>query len=154
MPHISFVSGEKDVAYLRKRFAALRGHHLFAGMEYTEDQYEMEEWMPLIMQKRDDTIPAAATKMDGGTDVDFGALTRMLIAHLKSQPGVSLHLRQRITDVQRDADQHWKLTVQDRTSGTKYPVRAKFVSSGRAAARCRCCKSRAFPRAKASAVFR
>jgi len=51
VPHVSFVSGEKDVAFLRKRFAALGGHHLFAGMEYSEDRDELEEWMPLIVTK-------------------------------------------------------------------------------------------------------
>jgi malate dehydrogenase (quinone) len=130
VPHISFVSGESDVAYLRKRFAALRDHHLFAGMEFSEDKDELEEWMPLVMQKRDDTVPVAATRMAGGTDVDFGSLTRLLIAHLKSQPGVTLHLRQRVTDVTRESDQRWKLEVQDKTSGTKYAVSAKFVFLG------------------------
>jgi malate dehydrogenase (quinone) len=130
VPHISFVSGAKDVAFLRQRFAALKDQHQFAGMEYSENRDELEEWMPLIVQKRDDTIPVAATRMAGGTDVDFGALTRTLIAHLKSQPGVSLHLRQRITDVTREANGRWEIEVQDRTSGTKYPVSAKFVFLG------------------------
>ncbi len=130
VPHVSFVSGRKDVDFLRKRFAALRGHHLFAGMEYSESREELEEWMPLIVQRRDDTIPMAATRMSIGTDVDFGALARMLITHLKSQPGVSLHLRQRVTDVSRESDGRWKIEVKDNTSGTKYPVCAKFVFLG------------------------
>ena len=130
VPHISFVSGAKDVTYLRKRFAALKDHHLFAGMDYTEDRYEMEEWMPLIVQKRDDTVPSAATRMKGGTDVDFGALAQILVANLKNRPGVALHLRQRVTDVQRTADGRWQLTVKDLISGTKYPVSAKFVFLG------------------------
>src|SRR6266568_1091300 len=40
VPHISFVSGKRDVSFLRKRYAALKDHHLFAGMEFTEDRYE------------------------------------------------------------------------------------------------------------------
>lgn len=130
VPHISFVSGRRNVAFLRKRFAALGQHPLFEGMEYTEDQYVMEKWMPLVMQKRDDTVPCAATRVMGGTDVDFGALTRALIAHLKSQDGVTLHLRQRITDVSREAGGPWKLEVQDQISGKKYESGAKFVFLG------------------------
>jgi len=130
VPHISFVSGEKDVAYLQKRFFALRGHHLFAGMEFTDDRDQMVEWMPLIMQNRDDTIPAAATRVIDGTDVDFGALTRLLIARLESQPGVTLHLRQRITDVTREKDGRWRLHVKDKINGASYDVNAKFVFLG------------------------
>lgn len=130
VPHISFVSGERDVAFLRKRYAALRGHHLFEGMEYSENRYELAEWMPLVMQKRDDTIPVAATRMDGGTDVDFGSLTRLLINHLKGQPGVALHLRQRITDVKRETNGRWKLDVKDKVTGASYDVSAKFVFLG------------------------
>ena len=92
---------------------------------------ELVEWMPLVMQRRDDTVPVAATRVAGGTDVDFGALTRILLAHLKSQPGAALHLRQRITNVQREEDGRWQLTVQDEeVSGAKYAVSAKFVFLG------------------------
>jgi len=130
VPHISFVSGAKDVAYLRKRYTALKAHHLFSSMEYSEDRQKLKEWMPLVIQRRDDTVPSAATRVAGGTDVDFGSLTRLLITHLKDQPGVTLHLRQRITDVERELDGRWWLTVQDKISGTKYGVSAKFVFLG------------------------
>jgi malate dehydrogenase (quinone) len=38
IPHMSFVWGEENVNYLRKRYEALRQSYLFAGMEYTEDR--------------------------------------------------------------------------------------------------------------------
>jgi malate dehydrogenase (quinone) len=34
-PHMSFARGAENVAFLRKRFAALSAHHLYHGMEYT-----------------------------------------------------------------------------------------------------------------------
>jgi malate dehydrogenase (quinone) len=37
VPHMSFVWGADNVAYLKKRFEALKDHPLFAGLEYTED---------------------------------------------------------------------------------------------------------------------
>ena len=130
VPHISFVSGQKDVDYLRRRFFALSGHHLFAEMEFSEDREQMMQWMPLIMQNRDDTVPSAATRVAGGTDVDFGALARMLIARLKSQPGVTLHLRHRVTDVTREKDGRWQLKVKDPASGAHHTVSGKFVFLG------------------------
>ena len=130
VPHISFVSGAKDVAYLQKRFFALRGHHLFAGMEFTDDRRQMAEWMPLVIQNRDDTIPAAATRVVDGTDVDFGALTRLLVARLESQPGVTVHLQQRVTDLTREKDGRWRLAVKDKLHGGTRQVSAKFVFLG------------------------
>lgn len=130
VPHISFVSGASNVEFLRKRFAALTANHLFAGMEYSEIPGELEEWMPLIMEDRDSAEPVAATRARNGTDVDFGALTRSLIAYLKSQPGVSLHLRQQVTDLRKEKNGRWSLQIKDRTSGVKYPFSARFVFLG------------------------
>jgi malate dehydrogenase (quinone) len=130
VPHISFVSGKRNVAYLRKRFEALSEHHLFEGMEYSEDQYVLEEWMPLVMQKRDDTVPVAATRVMGGTDVDFGSLSRLLVAHLEKQPGVTLHFKQRVLDVQRGSAGHWNLVVEDTATRSPYAVSGKFVFLG------------------------
>src|SRR5579871_3801731 len=84
IPHMSFVWGEKNVEYLRKRHQALDQHHLFTGMEYSEDPVKLAEWMPLIMKGRTASEPVAATRVEGGTDVNFGALTRSLIGYLKS----------------------------------------------------------------------
>ncbi len=36
-PHMTFVRGEKDVAFLRKRYEVLKQQPLFAGIEYSED---------------------------------------------------------------------------------------------------------------------
>jgi len=36
-PHMSFVWGKDNVAYLKKRYLALKDHPLFPNMEYTED---------------------------------------------------------------------------------------------------------------------
>src|SRR2546423_12735892 len=35
VPHMSFVHGAENVAFLKKRFAALSTHYLYHGMEYT-----------------------------------------------------------------------------------------------------------------------
>ena len=75
---MTFVRGEKDVAYLKKRYEALKEEPLFAGIEYSEDSRVINKWAPLLMQKRRKGEPFAATRVPAGTDVDFGALTRQL----------------------------------------------------------------------------
>ncbi|MDZ4097499.1 MAG: malate:quinone oxidoreductase, partial [Methylophilaceae bacterium] len=84
-PHESFVWGEKDVAFLKARHALLQKHHLFADMEYSEDAATISQWMPLVMQQRAISTPIAATRVAYGTDVDFGALTRHMVAALERQ---------------------------------------------------------------------
>lgn len=73
LPHMSLVEGEKNVKFLRKRYAAMENHPLFRGMEYTEDLEKLKEWVPLIMEGRTSTDPIAATRITTGTDVNFGA---------------------------------------------------------------------------------
>ena len=51
-PHMTFVTGEKDVAYLKRRYEALKGQPLFAGIEYSEDSRVINQWAPLLMQRR------------------------------------------------------------------------------------------------------
>src|SRR6476659_6999561 len=47
VPHMSFVHGPENVAFLKKRFAAMSAHHCYYGMEYTEDKNKLNDWVPL-----------------------------------------------------------------------------------------------------------
>jgi malate dehydrogenase (quinone) len=130
IPHMSFVKGATDVAYLKKRHEALRSNHLFDEMEYSEDPAQLAEWMPLVMEGRDKAEPVAATRMETGTDVNFGALTRSLVGWLKSEGGVKVHLSHEVLNLHRDGDSSWRLYVLDKTTGEKRTVNAKFVFLG------------------------
>ena len=129
VPHLSFVRG-KDVAFLRARHQALSAHALFAGMEYTEDRAKIAAWAPLVMDGRDPAEPVAATRAEEGTDVNFGALTQGMLESLSKQPGVSVHLGERVTDIARRADGRWKLTVEGRDGKRKVLARFAFLGAG------------------------
>ena len=129
VPHISFVRGASDVAFLRRRFEAMSAHHCFAGMEYSENHRELAEWMPLVMEGRDPGETVAATRMVSGTDVDFGALTRLTIAYLTTKPGFTVAYRAEVTDVTRAGDR-WTIAVKDRACGRKGRIATKFVFLG------------------------
>ena len=73
-PHKSFVWGKKNVEFLRKRHELMSAHHLFEGMEYSEDPAQLTTWMPLVMNSRKGKDPVAATRVNHGSDVDFGSL--------------------------------------------------------------------------------
>ncbi|WP_071458654.1 malate:quinone oxidoreductase [Bacillus massilinigeriensis] len=129
IPHMSLVEGEKDVAFLKKRFQMLSNHPLFQGMEFSDDPEKLKEWVPLIMEGRNSNEPLAATKIDSGTDVNFGALTRMLFDHLKRQ-NVELHYKHSVNDIKRTSDGMWRLKVRNLDNGQTEYHEAKFVFIG------------------------
>ncbi len=128
--HMSFVFGEKDVDYLKRRHDALLKSPLFQGMEYSDDHKKLEEWIPLMMQKRMSTDKLAATKMDLGTDVDFGKLTSKLIEHLNKTESVEVFTYHEVRDIDADGNGGWKLKVNDRQNLHKQTVEADFVFIG------------------------
>lgn len=127
LPHMSFVQGEKDVNFLRKRFEALVQHPLFEGMQFADDRETLAKWIPLMMQKRQGNEPLAATLIEHGTDVNFGELTRKLFKNLQKQ-GCKLKLSHRVQDIQKTAE-GWMLTVKD-ASGQIFQHSCKFLFIG------------------------
>lgn len=130
IPHMSFVKGAENVDYLKKRYEGLTTSHLFEGMEYTEDNGKLAEWMPLVMAGRDEKEEVAATKMDIGTDVNFGALTRKLFRYLFDYADVKLHLAHEVNDLEQDKNGAWKIKVKNLTTGKKRTITAKFIFIG------------------------
>jgi malate dehydrogenase (quinone) len=130
IPHISFVWGEDNVAFLNTRFKALQTNHLFKGMEYSEDTAVLAQWMPLVMAGRNGLDKKAATRMEIGTDVNFGALTRSMIAKLQNLPGVFVHFNQDVRDISKQEDDSWEIKLKDLTTGTTRRIKTKFVFIG------------------------
>ncbi|WP_416825478.1 malate:quinone oxidoreductase [Ectobacillus polymachus] len=128
LPHMSFVRGEKNVTFLKKRFEALSNSPLFQGMEFSDDPEKLMEWIPLIMNGRAANEPIAATKIDSGTDCNFGALTRMLFDHLKSKD-VDIKFNHKVDDIKRASDGLWELKVRNE-SGIIERHTSKFVFIG------------------------
>lgn len=129
VPHMSFVTGAQNVAYLKRRYEAMSAHHCFAGMEYTEDPAQIEAWAPLVMEGRDPNQIVAATRMETGTDVNFGSLTSLLFGSLVGMDGFAMHFASRVVNLQRSGS-GWNVTIRDVTTGNERVVRAQFVFLG------------------------
>jgi malate dehydrogenase (quinone) len=127
---MSFVWGNEDVEYLRKRHDAMVKHHLFRGMEYATDQATLQEWIPLVMKGRTEGQKVAATHMPIGTDVNFGVLTRTLFNHLKGLHDVDVNLKHEVHHLHREKDSTWSVGVTDLTSGHSKNIKARFVFIG------------------------
>ncbi len=131
VPHMSFVWGEHNVNYLKKRFELLSVHPLFKNMTYTEDKNLLEKWIPLMMKGRTSDDKVALTRVDLGTDVNFGELTKNLFDHLTSLPGVKLFLNHQVGFLEkRKSDGHWEMEAKDIVSHHKRTVEAKFIFIG------------------------
>lgn len=129
-PHMTFVRGEKDVAFLKRRYEALRQQPLFAGIEYSEDSRVINQWAPLLMQqRRKSDEPFAATRVPSGTDVDFGALTRQLAAKL-AENGADVVVNREVTNLTKLKDGTWRVSYRNAIGRAPGVVTAKFVFVG------------------------
>jgi len=129
IPHMSFVWGADNVTYLRKRYEALSGHPLFAGMHYSEDPQVIRGWAPHLIEGRDLSVPIAATFTDAGSDVDFGRLTELLTDSLVER-GAGLELGSEVRKGRTNADGLWEVTGRRVGSGEQFAYTARFVFVG------------------------
>lgn len=128
VPHLSFVHGQDMVDYLRARYEGMAAHHFFRGMEFSTDREKIRSWAPLLVEGRKD-IPIAATKMDGGTDVNFGNISRKLLGWLEAQDGCGIASNHRVVDLEK-TDHGWEVHVKDLKTGETHQNNAKFVFVG------------------------
>ncbi len=129
-PHQSFVWGDKDVAFLKRRHERMSAHHLFRDMEHTESPRELEDWMPLIIQGRDPMQRVAATRIRHGSDVDFGSLTRNMVKYLEKQPNFELMLGSPVHYIDQRDNGRWKVRVKNQHTGEQTKLESEFVFLG------------------------
>jgi malate dehydrogenase (quinone) len=129
IPHISFVWGEENIAFLKNRHRALTEYYAFQKMEYTEDFDILKSWMPLVMEGRDYSQKVAGTKMDIGTDVNFGAITKGLFTYLDGLEGINIHLNHEVDSLKKEGN-CWELEIVDKNTEIRKKVNSKFVFIG------------------------
>ena len=129
IPHVSFVKGEANIDYLKRRHDALVGNPLFASMEFIADDTEFARRLPLMVSGRSPSEPIALAWAQDGTDVDFGALTRQLIGYT-AQHGMTTLFGHEVRDLRKESDGSWTVTMVNRRTEEKRKVNAKFVFIG------------------------
>ncbi|MGE7419153.1 malate:quinone oxidoreductase, partial [Methylobacterium tarhaniae] len=129
-PHMSFVWGDDNIAYLKKRYEALKASPLFAGMEFSTDPEQLKKWVPLMMEGRDASQKVAATWSPLGTDVEWGEVTRQYVAHLQRQKSFQLNVSTEVQDIVKNPDGSWRVTSRNLKDGSRQAVDAKFVFIG------------------------
>ena len=154
VPHMSFVWGEDNVNFLRARYAALEQSELFRGIRYSEDHQQIKAWAPLVMEGRDPLQKVAATRSEVGTDVNYGEITRQLIAGLQKHDNFSLQLGTVVRRFKRNADKSWTVTLADADNRRqKRVIKAKFIFIGAGGAALTLLQETGIPQAKEYAGF-
>lgn len=123
VPHISFVSGKKNVEFLYDRFQALRKNLMFSSMQYSEDYNSISKWIPLVINGRNLSDRIAATYMSSGTDVNFGEITRQLIYSLKYLKNFKLYLNHDVVNLKKNLDNTWNLYIKNKNELNDYNIK-------------------------------
>ncbi|PTT96587.1 malate dehydrogenase (quinone) [Pseudomonas sp. HMWF031] len=152
-PHMSFVWGDDNIKFLKKRYEALQASPLFAGMQYSEDPAVIKKWVPLMMEGRDPNQKVAATWTPIGTDVNFGEITRQFVAHLQTTPKFDLKLSSEVQDITKNADGSWRVSYKNLKDGSKTETDAKFVFIGAGGGALHLLQKSGIPEAKEYAGF-
>lgn len=151
-PHLDVVFGERDMAYLRQRYETLHAHPEFGAMEYTENPETIRQWAPLVMEGRGPESmwgKMAATRHPGGTDVDFGALTRGLVS-IVVEAGGEVRYGHEVTRLRRTLA-GW--TVSGRGPRGRFEIRSRRVFVGAGGKALRLLQSARLPEVRGYAVL-
>lgn len=128
--HMSFVWGEDNIAFLQRRYTALTSYGMFEDMQYSEDYEEIACWLPLMMNGRDPKEEIAVTRMEIGTDVNFGAITRAMISYLETCDGVNLYLGHQVNDIDPEKGDGWRIELEDLVTKEDKEIHSDFVFIG------------------------
>jgi malate dehydrogenase (quinone) len=82
------------------------------------------------MEGRGPDEPVAATRMITGADVDYGALTRLLFGHLRTQAGVDIRFKHDVRGLTRESDGRWRILADDVEANHPVDVSAGLVFIG------------------------
>lgn len=129
IPHMSFVMGEQNVDFLQKRYKAMSQFPLFEDMVYEDEHSALLEQIPLLMSGRQSTDVLGSTRMDIGTDVNFGAITRGMIQYLEQDDQTELHLGHEVQNLTQ-THEGWLVEVMDLDRSFQNTVVADFVFIG------------------------
>jgi malate dehydrogenase (quinone) len=130
IPHMSFVAGLDDVAFLKKRHDAMQAHPFFDTMKFSSDRNQIKEWIPLFIENREESEAIAVTRVENGCDVNFGALTGQLVNSVMNKKNVTVKLNTEANDIRKHKDGSWSIKVEDLKSKKSYFIDADFVFIG------------------------
>lgn len=129
LQHMSFVQGEKDIEFLSKRYKKLSKLPAFEAMQYSEDLDVIKSWSPLIMKDRE-KHDVASTKIDGGTDVNFGELAKKMLDFLQKDDSVNIQYHSEVVSLKQNKQKQWEVKMKNKSEGLIAYYNADFLFIG------------------------
>lgn len=113
IPHHSFVEGEENISFLKKRVIAMQQHTAFEDIKFSDDFDTLKEWLPLMMHDRDSSEKIAASRMELGTGINFEALTKHYYSILEEEFDTPVHTMHEVEDVDPTNENEWFVKVKN-----------------------------------------
>lgn len=126
--HCTLVA-EDSIELLRLRYSEMSKHHFFDKMEFSESHDEIKSWIPYTMENRPESERMAATKIEGGTDVNFQAITEEMARYLSHQ-NVKIELNTHVKRVHKSPTGTWLVEAIKDGNATQYKADKLFVGAG------------------------
>jgi malate dehydrogenase (quinone) len=130
VPHMSFVWGNENIDFLKKRYKAMVQYALFEDMQFSDIFEEIESWAPLMMKNRDRSEVIGATRMEIGTDVNFDVIAKGMVQYLQKNQGADVFLNHEVVNLKKQNDKTWKIKVKDLQTGKIRTDVSDFVFIG------------------------
>ncbi|WP_437373507.1 malate dehydrogenase (quinone) [Maribacter litoralis] len=130
VPHHSWVRGKENADYLEDRYKAFKEHFMFNTIEFSRDIAKMKEWFPLMMHKRTEDEVMAASRIERGTEMNYGSLTEKLFAILNDEYDTKVLFNTEVEDIDPDHDEDWLVKMENLKTSNKNTVDAKHVFIG------------------------
>ncbi|MCL7944706.1 malate:quinone oxidoreductase [Marinobacter sp. ATCH36] len=127
--HCTIVS-ESSIEELQLRFREMSAHHFFENMRYSEDFDEIKSWIPYTMDERPRDQKMAATVIETGTDVNFGALTEQMAAYAVNELGVKIEYGTHVKRVHKSPTGRWLIEAVSKGTPVQHRADVLFVGAG------------------------
>jgi malate dehydrogenase (quinone) len=105
----------------------MKENFMFESMEFKRNRDKMKEWFPLIADGRGKEEIMAAVRIDRGTEMNFGALTKQLFEILKKEYDTKVMFNCQVKDIDPDGKIDWTVEVEDRLTFEEYYFDAAHV---------------------------
>ncbi|WP_324026073.1 malate dehydrogenase (quinone) [Maribacter sp. BPC-D8] len=130
VPHHSWVKGKDNADYLENRYKAFKEHFMFDTIEFTRAVDKMKEWFPLMMHGRTEDEVMAASRINRGTEMNYGSLTEQLFDILEKEYDTKVLFNTEVEDIDPDHDVEWLVKMENLNTGVKNTVDSEHVFIG------------------------
>ncbi|MEO9570042.1 MAG: malate dehydrogenase (quinone) [Polaribacter sp.] len=128
--HHSWVLGKENADYLENRFNEMKDHFMFDSIEFTKEIDKMKEWFPLITNDRTDNEMMAASRINRGTEMNYGSLTEKLFHILKTEFNTPVYCNMEVLDIDPDTEIDWTVEVKNLKTKKVHHIDAEHVFIG------------------------